>query len=94
MSERPDVSVIIPVHDAGSTVARLVSSILAVESVRVEVVVVDDASTDDSLARVLALDAPQVVVDGFPTTVTGKIVRRELRSLALSLPAQEAADAR
>ena len=82
MSERPDVSVIIPVHNASSTVGRLVSSILTVESVRVEVVVVDDASTDDSLARVRALDAPQVVVDGFATNRGAGVARNRGFELA------------
>lgn len=65
MAVRPDVSVIIPVHNAGATVGRLVRSVLEISAVAVEVVVVDDASTDDSVAQVEALARPEVVVERF-----------------------------
>lgn len=82
MSVRPDVSVIIPVHDAGATVGRLVASILAVDAVSVEVVVVDDASTDDSLAQVRAVGRPEVVVDAFPTNRGAGVARNRGLELA------------
>ncbi len=82
MSERPDVSVIIPVHNAGATVGRLVGSILAVDDVAVEVVVVDDASTDDSRAQVAALGRSEVVVDGFATNRGAGVARNRGLELA------------
>ena len=60
---RPDVSVIIPMHDAAATIERLVGALLAVEGLDVEVVVVDDASTDGSADRVAALRREEVVVE-------------------------------
>lgn len=45
---RPDVSVIIPVHNAGEYLRESIDSALAQESVRKEVIVVDDGSTDDT----------------------------------------------
>ncbi|RYZ27131.1 MAG: glycosyltransferase, partial [Propionibacteriaceae bacterium] len=62
---RPDVSVIIPMHNAAATVDRLVGSLLAIDAPSVEVVVVDDASTDGSADRVDATGDPRVVVERF-----------------------------
>jgi glycosyltransferase involved in cell wall biosynthesis len=72
---RPDVSVIIPMHNASATIERLVSSILAVEPIAVEVVVVDDASSDDSVERVLALARPEVLVELFSTNHGAGVAR-------------------
>jgi glycosyltransferase involved in cell wall biosynthesis len=72
---RPDVSVIIPMHNASATIERLVGSILAVEPVSVQVVVVDDASTDDSVERVTALERPEVVVEGFASNHGAGVAR-------------------
>ncbi|MBY5161215.1 glycosyltransferase family 2 protein [Salsipaludibacter albus] len=44
----PDLSVVIPVHDAGSTIEHLAQTLLATDGLRVQVVLVDDASTDDT----------------------------------------------
>ena len=60
---RPDVSVIIPMHDAAATVERLVGSLLAIDTLAVEVVVVDDASTDGSADRVASLAGDAVVLE-------------------------------
>jgi hypothetical protein len=65
MTNRPDLSVIIPMHNASATVAPVVQSFLAVDKASVEVIVVDDASTDDSVARVAALGRPEVVLERF-----------------------------
>lgn len=46
----PEVSVVIPVYNAGSALKRSVSSVLSQTLENVEVVAVDDCSTDDSLA--------------------------------------------
>lgn len=63
MTNQPDVSVIIPMHNASATVVDVVEAFLAIEAVSVEVIVVDDASTDDSVARVTALERPEVVIE-------------------------------
>ena len=88
MTVRPDVSVIIPVHNAGATVGRLVGSIVAVDEVAVEVVVVDDASTDDSLAQVTALGRPEVVTDGFATNRGAGVARPRRRRRPCPPPAR------
>ncbi len=58
-----DLSVVVPVHDAAATVPVLVETILSIDELRVQVVLVDDASSDDSLAviRGLAADSDRVV---------------------------------
>jgi glycosyltransferase involved in cell wall biosynthesis len=72
---RPDVSVIIPVHNGAATIDRLVGSLLAVEGPAVEVVVVDDASTDGSAERVESLSREEVVVERLATNVGAGIAR-------------------
>lgn len=52
---RPDVSVIVPVHNMANYVDQAIRSALDQAGVSVEVIVVDDASTDDSVMRVQAL---------------------------------------
>ena len=79
---RPDVSVIIPMHDAAATVERLVGSLLAIEPLAVEVVVVDDASTDGSPDRVAALGRDEVVVERFAVNRGAGIARNRGFELA------------
>jgi glycosyltransferase involved in cell wall biosynthesis len=79
---RPDVSVIIPMHDAAATIDRLVTSLLAIEVLDVEVVVVDDASTDGSADRVAAPGHERVVVARLPTNQGAGIARNRGFALA------------
>lgn len=79
---RPDVSVIIPVHNAAATVERLVGALLAVDGIDVEVVVVDDASTDGSADRVAALGRAEVVVERLATNSGAGIARNHGFALA------------
>ena len=65
MTSRPDLSVIIPMHNAGATITATVESFLEIDAVATEVVVVDDASNDDSVEQVSALSGPQVIVERF-----------------------------
>ncbi len=62
--KRPDVSVIIPVYNAGKYIERCVKSILSQPVDDIEIVAVNDASTDDSaeiLGRLSAAD-PRIKV--------------------------------
>jgi glycosyltransferase involved in cell wall biosynthesis len=62
MTRPVELTVVVPMRNAGATVGRVVQSFLSVPSVVVEVIVVDDASTDDSVAQVESLDHPAVRV--------------------------------
>lgn len=48
MKNRIDVSVIIPAYNAAATIGRLVNKILSETHVAIELIVVDDGSTDDT----------------------------------------------
>lgn len=75
MTNERELSVIIPMHNAGATITSVVESFLAVQADGVEVIVVDDASTDDSVARVSALDRPEVIVERFETNHGAGVAR-------------------
>lgn len=55
MSGPPDLTVVIPMHNAGTTVGRLIETFRSVNDLSIEIIAVDDASTDDSVAQVEAL---------------------------------------
>ncbi|GAA2217960.1 glycosyltransferase [Promicromonospora sukumoe] len=61
---RPKVSVVVPCYNYGRFLPQTVGSLVTQEGVDVEVIVVDDTSTDDSLAvaRALAAEHPAVTV--------------------------------
>ncbi|MFL5887271.1 MAG: glycosyltransferase family A protein [Thermoleophilaceae bacterium] len=61
MSERPLVSVVIPVHDGERYLAEAIDSVLAQRACALEVVVVDDGSSDAS-AAIAARYGPPVCV--------------------------------
>jgi Glycosyl transferase family 2 len=75
MTNRPDLSVIIPMHNASATVTGVVQSFLGIDAAAVEVVVVDDGSTDDSVERVNALGRPEVTVERLETNRGAGIAR-------------------
>ena len=75
MTNRPDLSVIIPMHNASATVTGVVESFLGIDASAIEVVVIDDASTDDSVERVTALARPEVIVERFETNRGAGIAR-------------------
>jgi hypothetical protein len=58
----PRVSVVIPCHNAATWIGETVQSAVSQESVAIEVIVVDDGSTDDSAARAEAAGAPKARV--------------------------------
>ncbi|NSZ19122.1 glycosyltransferase family 2 protein [Agrobacterium vitis] len=56
----PDVTVVIAAYNTGETIERAIESALSQVNVTVEVVVVDDCSSDDTRERVAALTDPRV----------------------------------
>lgn len=56
----PAVSVITPAYNAGPFIESAIRSVLEQSSPRFEIIVVDDASTDDTVERVLAFADPRV----------------------------------
>jgi glycosyltransferase involved in cell wall biosynthesis len=75
VTDRPDVSVIIPMHNASATVTGVVESFLEIDAAAIEVIVVDDASTDDSVERVTALGRSEVIVERFDTNRGAGVAR-------------------
>lgn len=75
MTSQPDLSVIIPMHNANTTVVAVVESFLAIDGLGVEVIAVDDASTDDSVSLVTALDDPRVRVETMGTNQGAGVAR-------------------
>jgi glycosyltransferase involved in cell wall biosynthesis len=56
----PEVSVIVPVYNRAAMVGRAIESVLGQTFQDLEVIVVDDGSTDDSMAVVRAIADPRV----------------------------------
>lgn len=74
---QPDLSVIIPMHNASATVVRVIESFLAIDSVALEIIAVDDASSDDSVERVQAIDDARISVVTLETNRGAGIARNE-----------------
>lgn len=62
----PQVSVVIPAYNAAPTIGRAVRSILAQTVCDIEVVVVDDGSTDPTAALVEAINDPRIKLHRAP----------------------------
>lgn len=60
MSAVPSVSVVLPTFNRAAALARSIGSVLAQTHDDLELIVVDDGSTDDTAAVVAALDDPRV----------------------------------
>lgn len=58
------VSVVIPVHNRATAVRRAIASVLAQTCQDVEIIVVDDGSTDGTAAAISQIDDPRVRVIG------------------------------
>jgi glycosyltransferase involved in cell wall biosynthesis len=56
------LSVVVPCYNVGDLAGAAIASVLAQGSDEIEVVAVDDGSTDDTLRRILAIDDPRLTV--------------------------------
>mgnify|MGYP001186272965 CR=1 FL=1 len=81
-SGAPDVSVIMTVHNNSDTVVAAASSILASRGVGVELLIVDDASTDSTPAELAAVDDSRVKVLTNPQNVGPYVSRNRALELA------------
>lgn len=62
----PDLSVVIPVYNAADSLDGLVRGVLSTTQHKVEVLLVDDASTDESVAVMRGFDDPAVRIIELP----------------------------
>ena len=62
----PLVSVIVPAHDAGSTIVDTLESVRRQTVTDLEVIVIDDGSTDDTVARVADVTDARITLASFP----------------------------
>jgi succinoglycan biosynthesis protein ExoO len=99
VSAAPDVSVIIPTWKAAGFVQRSIASALASEDVSLEVIVVDDASPDETFAVVqqLAASDPRVLVDrlpvnGGPSAARNRAIERASGRYVAVLDADDSVD--
>ena len=60
MTDQPLVSVIIPTYNRGHCISRAARSVLAQTYENIELIIVDDASTDDTADRVAEIDDPRL----------------------------------
>ena len=60
MADLPDVSVVLATHDRAACLPRAMASALAQEGARLELIVVDDASTDGTPAYLAGLADPRI----------------------------------
>lgn len=58
----PQVSVVLPVYNGAATVADSLTSILSQEGVELELIVIDDASTDHSRDVIRSFNDPRIVL--------------------------------
>lgn len=52
MNKNPKVSIVIPVYNASSTIEKTLNSVLNQEYKSIEIIVIDDKSSDDSVKRI------------------------------------------
>lgn len=75
----PRFSVVVPTYDRADSVARTLRSVFRQSWADFEVIVVDDGSTDDTLAALAALDDPRLVVATQPNAGPAAARNRGMR---------------
>ena len=74
---RPSVSLVVPMHNEGPIVERTLANLLAIDYEPLQIIVVDDGSTDDTAARIAAFKMAHDgdgghVIEAFSKTNGGK----------------------
>ncbi len=85
---QPTVTLVVPVHNEGPIVERTLASLIEVEYSPLQIIVADDGSTDDTLARIRAwkkINDPQHRIDVFTQENGGKAdaLNNAIRGLAV-----------
>ena len=62
MADQPDISVVLATYNRAAHLPRAIASVLAQEGARFELIVVDDASTDNTPAYLATLTDPRIRV--------------------------------
>lgn len=75
MARPPTVSVVLPTHNRASVLARSIRSVLAQTYTNLELIVVDDASTDNSAEVVAEFDDPRVIYHRLPENSGAAVAR-------------------
>lgn len=87
------ISVVIPLYNKAAYVERAIHSVLAQGDTVMEIVVVDDGSTDDSAARVEALGHPKVRLirqpNGGPSSTRNRGIKETLGDFVAFLDADD-----
>ncbi len=84
----PVVSIVTVFHNRGATVSESIGSLLAQVGVAMEIIAVDDGSTDDTLSRLRKLSDPRLTVvaqanAGFTRSMNAAIARSRGRYVAV-----------
>ena len=72
---KPLVSVVMPAYNAGQFIGEALASVFGQSHSRVEVIVVDDGSTDDTFSRIApfrSTHSASAVVRNHPQSMQGK----------------------
>ncbi len=75
MENRPLVSAVIPTYNRGSVVGRAVASVRAQTYPDIEIIVIDDGSTDDTISRLRALGEPRLSIHRTPVNAGASAAR-------------------
>lgn len=68
----PAISVIIPAYNAQDTIGETLESVLAQTWTDLEIIVIDDGSTDNTVAAVKAIDDPRLKLFSYPNAGQGE----------------------
>ncbi len=80
--QMPDIAVIIPTHNRASVLGRALQSVLQSDMPGLEVIVVDDASTDETEAVTGEFQDPRLQYERLPVKSNGNVARN--RGIELS----------